>query len=331
MASVPVSVVIPCYNQGQFLREAIDSVFNQTHSPVECIVVDDGSTDPATLSTIDRLAESGVRIVRQTNQGLAAARNAGVLSTDAPFFVPLDADDLLAPRFIEKLLPPLLRTPTLGYAYSHVRTFGAGEHLWTCPDYDPRRLLFENLSAATAVVRREAFDRVGGYQTDMVYGFEDWDFWLALLRADYRGECIAEPLFMYRKHPGGQSMLDNTLRHRAEMVRRMIGHHRTLLTSLLCGEQASEHEISDDDLYEMLEAMRRLDRLERSHSWRMLSRLVPGSPAVAPAGSSDPRKRLATITQSWGYRLLKTVKRSKAYNRYARARYGPDFVNPFLD
>lgn len=339
MKPTPVSVVIPCYNQGVFLDAAVASVARQTHSAVECIVVDDGSTEPATLRTLSRLEASGIRILRQPNGGLSNARNAGVLATDTPFFVPLDADDVLEPAFVERLLPPLLADPTLGYTYCHVRTFGASGHVWACRPYDPRRLLFENLSAATAVVRREAFDRAGGYRSDMVHGFEDWDFWIALLSAGYRGTCVAEPWFLYRKHARGTSMLDKTRAHRDEMIRRIIAHHRDLMASML-GLSGPDDE---EAIYQTLRALARLDYLENAGSWRglqqmrlgrrfrVLRRMIGGRQADADTVLTDPRERLAAIERSKVYRILRVLKRSAVYNRYARLRYGPDFVNPFLD
>ncbi|MCZ6815831.1 MAG: glycosyltransferase, partial [Planctomycetota bacterium] len=222
-----VAIVVPCYNHGQFLPETLESVRNQTYPNVECVVVDDGSTDPATLDALRQAESQGVRVIRQENSGLAAARNAGVRKTDSPFFVPLDADDRIAPDFVAKLLPALLEDASLGYSYSHVTYFGSADGTWACPEYDPRRLLVENLCVATAVVRRAAFDEAGGYQTDMSHGFEDWDFWLALLVSGFRGRCTPEPLFNYRKHAGG-SMLSETQKHRRDMVQTMIGHHRAL-------------------------------------------------------------------------------------------------------
>ncbi|RMF70692.1 MAG: glycosyltransferase, partial [Planctomycetota bacterium] len=180
-----VAVVIPCYNHGAFLREAIESVRAQSYDRVECVVVNDGSTDPATLKALAEAEREGARVIHQENAGLAAARNAGVRATDASFFAPLDADDRIEPEFVESLLQPLLDEPALGYCYSHVRFFGDASGGWECPPYDPRKLLIENVSTATAVVRRRAFDEVGGYQPDMIYGFEDWDFWIALLGAGY--------------------------------------------------------------------------------------------------------------------------------------------------
>jgi len=190
-----VAVVIPCWNHGAFLPEAAASARDQVYSHVECVIVDDGSTDPNTREVLENMRRTGFPVIAQARQGLAAARNTGVRATKAPYFVPLDADDRLAPDFISRLLPALLENPSLGYCYSHVSFFGAAAGLWKCPGYHPRKLLIENLSAATAVIRRSAFDRVGGYSPDMIHGFEAWDFWLALLSAGYHGKCVPSRFF----------------------------------------------------------------------------------------------------------------------------------------
>jgi glycosyltransferase involved in cell wall biosynthesis len=227
-----VAVVIPCFNQGRFLPETLASVAQQTYPHVECVVVDDGSTDAHTKKVLDAIGEQGTRVIRQENQGLSAARNAGVRATDAQFFVPLDADDMILPAFIEKLLPTLRDDPTLGYSYCHVEFFGTAEGVWECPAYEPARLLLENQSVATAVVRRAAYEIVGGYQTDMVHGFEDWDLWLAMLSVGYRGRCTPEPLCRFRKQTDG-SMLTTTQQHRGDMMYRIVEHHRLLFAALM--------------------------------------------------------------------------------------------------
>jgi len=85
--------------------------------------VDDGSTDEQTHCTLEQVRQQGLSVIHQENQGLATARNTGVRATQTPFYVPLDADDKLDPRFVERLLPELLDNPSLGYCYSHVKFF----------------------------------------------------------------------------------------------------------------------------------------------------------------------------------------------------------------
>src|SRR5918997_500688 len=103
-----VSVVIPCYNQAHFLGEAIESVLSQTYPHFEVVVVDDGSTD----NTQEVAARyPGVRYIRQENQGLAGARNAGIRRSNGSFLVFLDADDRLLPRALEAGLKALKEHP----------------------------------------------------------------------------------------------------------------------------------------------------------------------------------------------------------------------------
>ncbi|MEP0844796.1 MAG: glycosyltransferase family 2 protein [Phycisphaerae bacterium] len=294
-----MAVIIPCYNQGRFLPEAVAGVRAQTWPRVELIVVDDGSTDGAVEAALGGLNAEGVRVVRQSNRGLAAARNAGVRASSAPFFVPLDADDRLRPGFIEALLPPLLAEPRLGYCYCHTRLFGAQDALWPCRPYDPLRLLAENLGPATAVVRREAFERVGGYSSDMTEGLEDWDFWIALLSAGYAGHCVPEPLFEYRRHADG-SMLTRLGEGRAAMLRRMAEHHTATFARLL-GTR-----VDVDEVLAAQAALVRVYAIEDARSWRLAGWLAGMGPLRAGA---DPRRRLAAIENSRTYRLIRRLKR----------------------
>lgn len=360
-----VAVIIPCYNHGRYLPDAIASVRAQTHPPAEIIVVDDGSDDPHTVATLECVGGDGVRVIRQANAGLAAARNTGVQASRSAYFVPLDADDKLDPHFIERLLPPLRDDATLGYAYGQVRFFGDQRGEWACPAYDPRRLLIENLSVATAVIRRRAFDEAGGYSPDMVHGFEDWDFWIALLAIGYYGVCVPEPLFWYRKHAGG-SMLADTQRHRAEMIHLMIEHHQPLFAATLAlsltgkdrlffeahtdawrlrsqvaaGGGAPAATTIEDELYNRLLAKAELDHIENSRLWRAVQRVKHMPPLGwvnrwrfgpewdRPPGDVDPRQRLREIKSGRTYRLIQTLKRTPFYRWYARRRYGADFTTP---
>src|SRR5487761_365632 len=96
-----VSVVIPCFNHGEFLPEAVASVTGIKPDDVEIIVVDDGSTDERTRAEMDKLTAQGINVIRQENRGLAAARNTGILVSKAEYILPLDADNCLRPAYIE--------------------------------------------------------------------------------------------------------------------------------------------------------------------------------------------------------------------------------------
>lgn len=330
-----VAIVIPCFNHGEFLGDAINSAKSQTYSDTEIVVVDDGSSDPATIERLDALAAGGVRVVRQENRGLSAARNAGVRATDAPFFVALDADDRLEPTFVERLLAPLLANTNLGYCYCGVRFFGAMNGEWPTPEYDPKRLLTENLSVATAVVRRRAFDEVGGYREDMRGGFEDWDFWIALLAQGYHGQRVEAPLFWYRKH-ASDSMLAGAQRLRDDLRRRMIAHQPDLFESMLGVENGQKATGAADgkqeELFESLLARVEVDAIERSRFWRVLRRFagigLPGWRHGADGvdlwspREEDPRRRLERLKCSAPYRLISAIKATHIYDWYATRKYG---------
>ena len=321
-ASPPkVAIIVPCFNHGAFVRDALDSIRGQTHRHVETVIVDDGSTDAGTRRTLDELRAQGWSVIRQENQGLAAARNTGVRATSAPYFVPLDADDRISPDFVERLLPALQANPALGYAYSTVEFFGAAQGGWECPPYDPRKLLVENLSVATALVRRSAFDEAGGYQRDMIYGFEDWDFWLALLSLGYHGTRVDGPRFYYRKHAGG-SMLSETQKRRGEMVHQMIAHHRTLFAQTL------ELALATKD---------RMFFQAHQDAWRLREHIADASarghmPPAPPTTVDDElyqellaQAELDHIQNSNLWRALQRLKRNPAYRAYARLRFGRDW------
>lgn len=193
-----VSVVIPCYNQGAFLTEAINSVLSQTFIDFEIVVVDDGSTDPDTLAIVHLIDNPKIKVVRTENGGLALARNRGIAASTGDLILPLDADDLIAPTYLEKGLSVFAGDSSVGVVYSMAVKFGAVNELWQLPEFSPNRLLRENMVFCSAMFRRESWERGGGYNTNMKYGWEDWDFWLTLCEMGLRFVRIPEVLFHYR-------------------------------------------------------------------------------------------------------------------------------------
>lgn len=198
-----VSIVIPCYNQGQYVMDAIASVQAQTYNNWEIIVVNDGSTDELTNEILDNLNMPGVRVVYTSNQGLPAARNNGVVRANGEFVLPLDADDMIAATYIEKAMDEFRKNHEVKLVYSRARYFGArtdavplNEHPFSMQD-----LLLYNFIFCSAFFRRTDFQTAGGYSVTMKGGWEDWDFWIRLLKDGGDVVQIPEELFFYRaKH-----------------------------------------------------------------------------------------------------------------------------------
>jgi len=159
-----VAVVIPCFNDGPMLEEAVDSVRRQ-RSPAEIIVVDDGSTDEATLAACERLETDGVHVIHQVNAGPAPARMAGVRATGADYVFPLDADDLLAPGGLDRLRAVLDADPDAAATWGSVESFGALDHVHRSrPSLDPWQVSYQNHLPICALYRRSALLEVGGWQ-----------------------------------------------------------------------------------------------------------------------------------------------------------------------
>jgi len=193
-----ISVVIPCYNQGIFLTEAIKSVLAQTFFDYEIIVVDDGSTDSETLTILDRIDDPLIRVLRTANGGLAMARNRGIAASTGNIILPLDADDLIAPTYLEKGAAVFADDSGVGVVYSMADKFGAVNGLWQLPEYSPSLILRENMVFCSAMYYRESWEMVGGYNTNMKHGWEDWDLWLSFCELGIRFVRIPEILFHYR-------------------------------------------------------------------------------------------------------------------------------------
>jgi glycosyltransferase involved in cell wall biosynthesis len=239
--SVPrVSIIIPCYNHGAFIEEALNSVYAQTFTDYELIVVNDGSTDPATNRLLGKLADNGLKVLQTSNRGPAAARNEGISRCRGKYVLPLDADDRIAAPFLEQTVGILDRDPEVGVVYSHVELFGLAGGEWPQPEFSLQGILFENMIVASAVFRRSDWERVGGYSTAMMHGWEDWDFWLSLVALGRTVVRLPEKLFFYRIRQGSRTermTFGNKLRMYWNLVVRHKGlycsNYRAILRHLL--------------------------------------------------------------------------------------------------
>ncbi len=200
-----VSVVIPCYNDGRFLGEAIRSVEQHPErSRYEILIVNDGSTDEATLREIRGLEAAGYRVLTQENQGLARARNNGIAASAADFILPLDSDNKIRPAYLDRGISVLQQNARVGVVYGDALRFGDLNEYWRVGRFDLRRLLTTNYIDACVVLRKEVWREAGGYDPN-ISAIADWDMNLSAASHGWDFHYVPEILFEYRVR--GDSMI----------------------------------------------------------------------------------------------------------------------------
>lgn len=216
----PVSVIVPCYNYGRYLPEAIASIQAQTFRGFEIVIVDDGSPDVATRDIVRSfVGHPAINVLFQNNTGLPGARNAGIGAARGRYICCLDADDTFAPTYLERCIALLESRANVGFAYSWVKLFGDESSLWETRDYDIDVALQENWTPVCAMFRKTDWILIGGYDPRMRGGYEDWEFWMRLAQIGRTGHVIQEPLMFHRRH--GHTMTFEAKDRHEELVARI--------------------------------------------------------------------------------------------------------------
>jgi glycosyltransferase involved in cell wall biosynthesis len=162
------------------------------------VIVDDGSTDPATLAVLSRLEEGGARIIRRPNGGLSAAATSGVAATTAPYVFRFDADDVLVPGALGALAEALDGDPEAVVAWGDLETFGETHYrVPSVPALDPWLITFVSVLPASSLFRRSAIEETGGWR--LRDGYEDWDLLMTLAEKGYRGVYVPTVVYRYRR------------------------------------------------------------------------------------------------------------------------------------
>jgi glycosyltransferase involved in cell wall biosynthesis len=197
-----VTVIIPCHNYGKYLNECVQSVLCQSFRAWEIIIINDGSTD-ATHEVVQELLsnypEHTIRYYQQECQGIVQPRNRGATLACGEFILPLDADDIIAPNFLEKTVAVLRNRPELGYVSTKALFFGSVNKIWPAQPFYPLALLVTNQQTNTTLYRKRMWQDVGGYDERMIHGYMDWEFWIRCTKKGWMGKQLNEPLFFYRR------------------------------------------------------------------------------------------------------------------------------------
>lgn len=194
-----VSVIVPCYNQVQYLAEALQSVLDQTYTNWECIIVNDGSPDNTHEVAQEWLAkDTRFKYIKIDNSGVSNARNVGIESAIGKFILPLDGDDKISIKYVELAVTKFLENDELTLVYCKARKFGDVDENWVLKDFSLQKLALDNMIFCTAMYKKEDWLQVGGYDVEMNFGLEDWEFWIALLKNKGKVFRLEEIGFYYR-------------------------------------------------------------------------------------------------------------------------------------
>ncbi|KAB8330881.1 glycosyltransferase family 2 protein [Scytonema tolypothrichoides VB-61278] len=227
---IRLSVIIPCFNHGKFIMDAISSVEECQEKVYEIIIVNDGSTDPYTCEVMEQLKKKGYSVVEQENLGLSAARNSGIKLAKGEYILPLDSDNKIRQNYILKGIQILDNFPEVGVVYGDAEYFGEKSGLWKVPEFDLRMLLLGNYIDACAVFRKSVWVNCGYYDTEMPkIGYEDWNFWLDVAKNGWKFYHISEVLFDYRVRAGSMVSACNIPENQKLLIQYVTNKHSDIL------------------------------------------------------------------------------------------------------
>lgn len=223
--STRVDIVIPHYNHAVTIGATVDSLLAQTVQDYRIIIVDDGSTDPHALDVLTRLAKRPcVEVLYQENRHVGAARNTGIRSSNSPYILVIDSDDLVAPTFLEECLHVLERHPRVGIVSSWIKTYGIGEWLVKPQGGNLDKFLHKNNCPGQAVFRRTCWEQAGGYKEELKGNSEDWEFYISVLEHRWSVSIVEKPLLFYYVQEVSANM--EAQKKRLENYRRIIELHQ---------------------------------------------------------------------------------------------------------
>ena len=194
-----VSIIVPCYNQAQYLDECLQSVLEQTYENWECIIVNDGSPDDTEVVAKKWVEkDSRFQYLYKKNGGLSSARNAGIKIAKGEYILPLDAVDKIASNYCELAIQEFINDTDLKLVYCLAEKFGDEQGLWQLPEFSLSLLASDNMIFCSAFFKKSDWEYIGGYDLNMIYGLEDWEFWIHLLKNGGKTKRLEEICFFYR-------------------------------------------------------------------------------------------------------------------------------------
>lgn len=196
-----LTVVIPFYNMGAYIEDCIRSIHHATVQPQEILIINDGSTDEASLTALNTLETDykHIRVIHQPNKGLALTRNAGASEVRTKYMAFIDADDKVTPAYFDKALRVLKAYDNVSFVGCWVKYFESSSDVWPTWNPEPPYMLLHNpINSSALVYKTEAFQASGLNDARLEYGLEDYDSVVSMVSSGHRGVTLPECLFEYR-------------------------------------------------------------------------------------------------------------------------------------
>ena len=222
-----ISIVIPCYNDAQYIEQSVNSALNQTYLNKEVIVVDDGS-NAETKAVLKNLEPKITKLITQENQGQSTARNVGIKEAKGDYILVLDSDDYFEPSFCEKAVDVFFNNFEVKLVTCQANLIFEDGHITV---YKPGggtidSFLFVSQALGSSMFKKPDWGLVGGYDEKMKSGWEDWEFYIRLLKKGGVAHVLAEPLFNYRKRINSTTTVANSVKY--ELLEYVIFKHQKL-------------------------------------------------------------------------------------------------------
>ena len=239
-----ISIIIPCYNDSQFVMQSVNSALNQTYSNIEVIVVDDGS-DSMTKIILKELEPKITKLITQANQGQSTARNVGIKEAKGEYILLLDSDDYLEPSLCDKAISIFLSHEKIKIVscYANLIYENSNTIVYKPAGGTIKDFLFCNAALGTSMFKKVDWLSSGGYDEQMRDGFEDWEFFIRLLQDDGFAEILQESLYNYRKRNHSTTSVANS--NKFELLKYIFKKHQDLYVQhyeLLIGNLLSKIE-----------------------------------------------------------------------------------------
>lgn len=200
-----ISIVVPAYDQGLYIDDCLNSIFQSTYKNWECIIVNDGSkdnTEEKVRSWVEK--DSRFKYFFKENSGVCDTKNFGIEKAHGKWILPLDADDKISPDYLE-LATEHFTNDELKIIYCQAEYFEGLKGKWNLPEFTLEEFAYRNIIFNSAFFRKSDWEKTGGYDKKLIYGMEDWDFWISILKTGGKVKKIDKTCFYYRIKSGSRS------------------------------------------------------------------------------------------------------------------------------